>query len=332
MLSFKKKYKGGFKKAAVVAAFLLVIVCINEVLALAMKPCTYFRNDIHNLETKKYTDIFVGTSHGKAGIKPHVVDEITGGKSINLCLGGEEVIDSLYIVKEACRVNNPKRIIYELDPGYWVVVPSLGPEYRTVYDELPMSGVKAEYYMDKIWSVDFRTTLFPWYLYRKGIKGAVSRLRSKFSEEYRNYEDSFYDTCEQSYGGEGHVSIPRIDGTKTEKNLELWDEKELKEEASESFDKIAEFCKEKGIELVVIVTPIPQETFGKYRENFEAADKFFRDYMADRGIEYYNFNYIDVDGFDRSLNGFSDYEGHMYDDQAEVLSRKIGEMLKNADK
>lgn len=171
--------------------FLAVILCINEILMLALKPYTCFRNDMHKLETNQYDDLFVGTSHGKAGINPEIVDKITGEKSLNLCLGGEEVQDSYYIIKEACRVNKPKKIIYELDPGYWVSAATLGPEYRTVYDEFPMSEVKVEYYLDKIWNVDFRTTLFPWYLYRKGIKGAGARFTSKFSHAYKNYDDSF---------------------------------------------------------------------------------------------------------------------------------------------
>ena len=98
--------------------FLAVIICMNQILILALKPCTNFRNDIHKLETNQYDDLFVGTSHGKAGINPEVVDKITGERSLNLCLGGEEVQDSYYIIKEACRVNKPKKIIYELDPKF----------------------------------------------------------------------------------------------------------------------------------------------------------------------------------------------------------------------
>lgn len=211
--------------------FLAVILCINEILVLALKPYTCFRNDMHKLETNQYDDLFVGTSHGKAGINPEIVDKITGEKSLNLCLGGEEVQDSYYIIKEACRVNKPKKIIYELDPGYWVSTATLGPEYRTVYDEFPMSEVKVEYYLDKIWNVDFRTTLFPWYLYRKGIKGAGARFTSKFSHAYKNYDDSFYNEPSQAYTSQGQIRIHRSDTPKTETNLILWDEKKLKSDA-----------------------------------------------------------------------------------------------------
>ena len=92
-----------FKKNIYPVLFLAVIICMNQILILALKPCTNFRNDIHKLETNQYDDLFVGTSHGKAGINPEVVDKITGERSLNLCLGGEEVQDSYYIIKEACR-------------------------------------------------------------------------------------------------------------------------------------------------------------------------------------------------------------------------------------
>ena len=310
-----------FKKYFYPAIFIAIMLCINEIVVLALKPCTNFRNDIHKLETNQYDDLFVGTSHGKAGINPEVVDKITGEKSLNLCLGGEEVQDSYYIIKEACRVNKPKKIIYELDPGYWVSTATLGPEYRTVYDEFPMSEVKAEYYLDKIWSVDFRTTLFPWYLYRKGIKGAGARFTSKFSHAYKNYDDSFYNEPSQAYTSQGQI--------RTEANLILWDEKKLKSDAVKSFKKIVKLCKENNIKLTVVTTPVPQETLEKYHDNFENANKFFTSLMEKEGVEYYNYNYQEVSGFDRSLDGFSDYEGHMYEEQSDVFSEEIGKIMRD---
>ena len=131
-----------FKKIAKVAGFLLIIMLVNEILMLALKPYNFFRDDIHNIKTQRYDTVFVGSSHGKAGIHPQIVDEVIGQKSVNLCLGGQFPIDSYFIVKELCRKGSPKRVVYELDPGYWVTKASLGPDYATVYEELPWSGVK----------------------------------------------------------------------------------------------------------------------------------------------------------------------------------------------
>lgn len=110
-----------FKKLVSPVILMIIIICVNEMLCFAAKPYSFFRFDMHNLENgEEYTDIFVGTSHGKAAIAPEVVDQYTGGNSINMCLGGEYLSDSYFIVKEAIRVGHPKRVVYELDPGYWV--------------------------------------------------------------------------------------------------------------------------------------------------------------------------------------------------------------------
>ena len=196
--------------------------------ALQQNRIDFFRFDMHNLENgEEYTDIFVGTSHGKAAIAPEVVDQYTGGNSINMCLGGEYLSDSYFIVKEAIRVGHPKRVVYELDPGYWVAEKSKGAEYREMYDEFPKSLVKAEYYHQLLWGQDWRMTIFPWYLCRTGLKNPFERIKTKLGEAYKNFDDSFWNSDVQNYGGKGHVSIHRTDAVKTEDNLKLWDKQEI---------------------------------------------------------------------------------------------------------
>lgn len=319
-----------FKQAAVVAAFLLVVLCGNEVLLQALKPCTYFRNDMYLARTEEYEDIFVGTSHGKAGIQPDIIEEVTGRKCLNLCLGGEYPMDSYFIVKELCRSKSPKRVIYELDPGYWVTEPSLGPDYATVYEELPWSRVKLEYFNAKMKDVDFRITLFPWYVYRQGYKNVRTNLHTRLSKAYREHEGSIYASEREYYGKGGAVNIRRTDAAKGEEGLNLWEEQKLKSDSVEYFDKLTELCREKEIELIVITTPIPEETLEKYKRNFENADRFFTEYMEEKGITYYNFNQPEMrmENFDYSVDGFADYEGHMYEDQAEIFSRELSGLMK----
>ena len=51
--------------------------------------------------------------------------------------------------------------------------------------------------------------------------------------------------------------------------------------------------------------------------------------MEKEGVEYYNYNSQEISGFDRSLNGFSDYEGHMYEEKSDVFSEEIGKIMRN---
>jgi len=50
--------------------------------------------------------------------------------------------------------------------------------------------------------------------------------------------------------------------------------------------------------------------------------------MDEKEIKYYDFNYIDMPGFDKSNGNYSDYEGHMNGDSAENFSKVLGEYLK----
>ena len=313
-----------FKKIICLGMVVAIIVGINTILNLAFQPYNNFRNDMHNLDTHKFDTVFVGTSHGKAGINPDIIDGITGYKSINMCLGGQSIDDSYYIVKEACRVNKPKRMIYELDPSYWVTEISLSPEYMELYNELPMSYVKVECYFDKIWNQDFRATLFPWYVNRKGLDGAVDRLKNRlFNKRYKSYATDFYDCDVQSYEKNGQTRIHRIAPFIEDSQPTIWNEGSINKKVLNSFYRLVKLCKNEKIDLKVIITPIPRETLDRYKESYLDSDKYFSKLMLKYNVDYFNYNYTDITGFDHNLTGFQDYEGHMYEDQADFFSRKL---------
>lgn len=317
-----------FKKWIPPVIFLLLFLIANECLMMALRPLNLFRNDMHNLRTKQYDNVYVGTSHGKAAFHPAVLDEVTGKKNVNMCIGGQWTIDSYYILKEMLRYQKPEKVIYELDPGYWITECSLGPDYATVYEEIEPSLVKLEYFRDKMLDIDFRATLFPWYVYRQGYKNVIANLKLRTSDAYKNYEDALYSNAESVYGPDGALNLQRTGRPPLDYEFEVWDNSKVNEESVKYFEKIRKLCEEEGMELIVVTTPIPQETLAKYEKEYENAYDFVAKYMEERDISYYNFNEIEIEGFDRSVNSFNDYEGHMYTDMADIFSRKLGEILK----
>ena len=61
----------------------------------------------------------------------------------------------------------------------------------------------------------------------------------------------------------------------------------------------------------------------RYKESYLDSDKYFSKLMLKYNVDYFNYNYTDITGFDHNLTGFQDYEGHMYEDQADIFSRKL---------
>lgn len=318
----------GWKRTAALLAFVLGVVFIDQGLEFLLIPYTYARVDIHRLETRQYDDLFVGTSHGKCGINPLKVDEVTGRKSTNLCLGGQYTVDSYFIVKEACRVNPPKRVIYELDPSYWMTEISQDSSFGQTFRELPFSLVKAEYYFSKFMDKDFRNSLFPWYLFREaGLVQIRKNVRNKLSEAYREYSLAPFGDTGETFEEEGFVKrIRRKEDIKTEENLSLWNQEKINQKSVLYFEKMAELCEKNGIELVVITTPVAEEMLEKYGE-YQAADEFFTDYFQKRGIPYINFNTKENHPGLR-LKHYVDCDGHMYGKPANKFSRLLGEVLK----
>lgn len=308
--------------------FLLLIAVFGECMKFALIPPGYMRQDMHNIKENKYDDIFVGTSHGFAGISPEEVDRVTGRKSTNLCLPNEFPIDSYYLVREACRYNKPKRVIYELDPGYWVVDVNKGKEEVFIYNEFPSSVLKLQYAAEKFGKMDFRYTLFPWLFYRQQISQIPENLKMKLSTQYREYDPAVTYSEVQYYKSEGFLYHNRVEESKGDLNIVLWKEEKIKKERKDYFEKMAAFCKKEGIELIAVTLPVPQDTLDAYPKVYQQSHEYYSQLLKEHGITYYDFNYIDEEGIDRSLENYYDYDGHMYGDYAEKFSSVLGKYLK----
>ncbi len=111
-----------FKKTFAAVGIIIVLLFILVAADTLLYPCTFMRNDIHAISSNTYDDVFVGTSHGKMNIDPDTMEDITGRTGHNLCVGGEYPVDVLYMIKLMIeKGHTPKRIIYEISPGYLCV-------------------------------------------------------------------------------------------------------------------------------------------------------------------------------------------------------------------
>lgn len=159
-----------FKKLLLPAVVALVLAAVNFCLNYALIPYSYVRIMMHQIETQEYDTLFLGTSHGLNGISPKIIEEKTGGRVMNLCLGGEYPKDAYYLLKQACKKSSPKTVVYELDPGYWCTPEGQRGDFNRVFYEMPWSLTKLEYFFAKEWKLDFRAALFPWFYYRSQFR------------------------------------------------------------------------------------------------------------------------------------------------------------------
>lgn len=315
------------KKLTVFLMFVVVCLLLNSILDYILIPNNIMRIKMHNLETRTYDDLFLGTSHGFSAVDPLVVDSITDRKSTNLCVWGEYPRYSYYLLKEACRTHKPEQVIYELDPTYWINKDIDAYYYTQLFNYMPWSGIKAEYFLAKITSADFRDVFFPWFNYQLQWQSNLANLELKKTENYKNYGLATFDLSNQTLKEEGFLYVKDTKRVKSQ-YISLWNEDKILSNSYRYFDKIVSFCKENDIELLVFTTPVPQETLELYPENYQNTNQYFSKMMNEYGIAYYNFNYIQLDGFDKSLAGYSDYDGHMFGDTAGSFSKFLGSYVK----
>lgn len=316
-----------FKKILFPVILLAVCIAVNSVLNYLLIPNNYVRIDIHNMTTKKYDDVFLGTSHGFAGIDPGIIDSVTKRKSINLCRGGEYTRDSYYMLKLLCEHHTPERVIYEFDPSYWTVKDTQQADFTLIYREMPLSMAKAEYFFAKAMEADFRFTLFPWFAYRKQVLNIRGVVDGKQTEDYKTYGVQAFDTAGQAFQSNGFMYRRRTEEAKRKLDYEPWSLTHMEKNSLKYFAKLAKYCRAKDIELVAITTPIPDVTYKDYQSLYDNAFQYFRQLTEQFDVTYYNFNEPGMTNEAWTLDDFADYEGHMYGDRAEVFSRELADIL-----
>lgn len=321
-----------FKKIIKPVLVILVCVLLLKGLDFMLYPCTFMRNDIHSVCTKEYDDIILGTSHGKMGINPEALEEVTGRSAHNLCVGGEYGIDAYYLTRLINEKQKPTRIIYEVDPGYFVEEKEEGNNYLLFFHEFPLSRAKLEYFAASIAKCNFRTILFPWYEYP--LKTELSKVKDTVYQKWNNnYDVSYLKGKTQEYHENGFVENYPVDPKKLKKEEpKLFEEAEVNQETMEYLEKLIAYCKEENIEFVAVTTPIPVATLKEYKDNFVSAWEYFDAFFEKQEVPYYNFNGQYFKAFTHDISAFTDYDGHMHGRAASDYSRVLGEVLKGEEK
>ncbi|MCI8825125.1 MAG: hypothetical protein HFH63_04425 [Lachnospiraceae bacterium] len=323
MRNFKK-----LKLTAKITVFLLAALAINSFLNYIFIPYSYIRVDYHNIEENSYDMVFVGTSHGKCGIDPSAIDSVTGKKSVNMCLGGEYLSYTYYKVKEICRHHVPEEIVYEIDGGYWTTEEYIGTDSCSIFREMKWSGVKAEFFLDRLLDKDFRVTLFPWYLYRKKYRMIPENIKNKFSGSYQNLATDVFTNTAQEYRENGFIyCYPVADKNKGFQNFTEWNSNQVQTKTEEYFKKLVKFCKEKEIKLTLLIIPVPDMTREMYKQQYQEQHEYFTELAEKYELRLLDFNYESLDGFDKSLAAYIDCEGHLNGEAAIEFSKRLGEYL-----
>ncbi len=318
-----------FKK--ILLAMGIVVVCFLILMAadFVLYPCTFMRSDIHAISTTTYDDVFVGTSHGKMNIDPETMEEVDGRTGHNLCVGGEYPVDILYMLELMIETGHaPKRVVYEVSPGYFVREKEVGNNYLLFYHEFPISVTKFDYFRATLLKCDFRTLLFPWYEY--DISYELSHAQETLAKKIaKDYSEEGFATEKQKYYASGFIERYPVDPSSFEDDeVEEWFPEDIVEKNMQDLSDIIRLCKENDIDFVAITTPLPDQTLEESGEGNEALNNYYSDFFKDTQVPYINFNYNEYyDMTEHEIECYTDLDGHMNGDAARDFSGVLADVL-----
>ena len=316
-----------FKKIRRLVLCLAAFFILVKVLDTVLYPCTYTRNDVHTVATQQRDVILLGTSNGKMNIDPDVMLEGTGLTGHNLCAGSQYPVDAYYLAKLIVEKQDPKMIILELDPAYYMMEKEAGNNYLLFYHEFPLSAAKVSYFTDNLLTQDFRSVLFPFYEYP--LSTELSHIKETFVQKVTgDYSTERLKNSRQEYHENGFIekypvsveNFPAYAPT-------LFEEEKVREDNLKYLRKLTEFCREKDIRLAAVSTPLPGGALKRDQAYFDAAWDYFGAYFEENEIPFYNFNREYYEAFSHYDDVFVDFDGHMNGDAARAFSQVLGEIL-----
>ena len=310
-----------FRKTGTGILLAVVFVLILAGLDMLLYPCTFMRNDIHTVVTQQRDDIILGTSHGKMGIDPEAMETVTGRSGHNLCVGSEYCEDAYYLLKLIQEKQAPSRVIYEIDPGYFVTEKQEGNNYLLFFHEFPLSLAKLEYFRTSIAKCNFRTILFPWYEY--SLKLELERAKDTITQKWNHdYGVEKLKSGTQEYHESGFIERYPVDISKLKKpsDPKVFEESALNMDNMKYLKKLIGYCKEQGTEFVAVTTPMPKVTLQDYPENFSQAWSWFSEFFEQQEVLYLNFNTEYYKAFPHDMENFTDYDGHLNSEAARRFS------------
>jgi len=306
--------------------FLVVFVIINSILNFILIPSCLTRVILHELvSSSDYKCVVLGTSHGAYGIDANIVSSESGKKTMNLCIGGEYLQDSYYLLKKVFETNHPDTIVFDMDYDYLFNIPRSTISGSSIYNLYPFSLDKLFYFKDKALGMEYRAALFPWMDYRENFSNSINIIKTKLSSDYINYNSDTVNMVDNNeYEGRGHIYRER--NNHTEKvDLMKFNEAGVDQASVEYFKKIVELCNANNAKIIMITTPVSVEQINASIDEFDKAFTYLSRLAADNNIPYYNFNLVKESVFSRTLQDYN--IGHLYGDAADRYSKALGKFL-----
>lgn len=324
-----------FKKLLPPVLGLILFAGVNGLLSFLFIPYQYTRVNIHKLETNDYDTLILGSSHGGSAIDPAVLRKLDGRSAYNAAAGGQYPLDNYYLLLDALKGHEVERVIYECDPSYWLHTDPFNRNARYQLGQMAPSWVRLRYFLDAFSGKDIRYVFMPWCFYSTAWPEIRDRVRLKLSPAYANYEIGIFQDSAQVFTEDGFTAIAdSSEGSREIPQLAFTEASAASVEKNLAYvERLCRLCRDRGIALTVVTTPLPETTRRENEAFYREAHAMIASLASDCGARFLDYTSpVGTDEMSRldhdyADEAFSDAEGHMRVSTAQAFTAALAEEL-----
>lgn len=304
-----------------IICFILVLATtlgkVNDIFSFKYLDGNTIMTDFYRLKDNTVDVLIIGTSHAFVNFNNGTLWDEYGITSYDLGSSSQPMWSSYYYLKEALKTQTPELIVLE----------GFGLSYNNRYSD---NGVVIKSTYGMKWSMDKINAIKESVGEERKLEFLIdyARYHTRYSELNRGdfFPKSNYLTSNGFWHYDGLMGQFLYD---TANNIEIPDvshvqtEIDLHEKVETYYRKTIELAQEKGIPIIVMVTPyyISETDQGKYLKAQEIAKEY--------DVKFLNTNLLlDDIGFDFSKD-FHDSGGHMTVEGSQKFSLYVGKYLKD---
>lgn len=302
---------------------------------------SYTRVMMHELYSQKKIDVlFCGASLAYRSFDTKLLDEQLGVNTFNAGSSSQSIDVTYYLIKEAARTSEIKRVVLELSP--------IMAMYMDI-DARDLSGMVSVYAISDYmrWSPSklqlllnaARPDLFinHFFVARRNWRqlGHIGALRKcvagKNTSSYKNYEYDFLKHENEAYAGKGYVaSTVRIkDGTFNDTyGSNAFSVDRINDDWYLYLDKIIDFCKNSGIELTLVCAPLSEYLVSCYGKEYDKYHNMLSKIAKNAGLAFWDFTLCKAQYLPLDAEDYQD-SAHLNMFGAELFSGLFGDILRD---
>ncbi|NLY08901.1 MAG: hypothetical protein GXZ11_03240 [Tissierellia bacterium] len=276
--------------------FAILAGLFGKALLKVNKEATYYAEekwqDYYSKEKNSIDAIILGPSTAYHTLDPNILAE-SGTEAFNMGSPLQKPKETYHVLKELLKTQKPSYIIYDF---YWGVCSD--EKYLNAklfnYQQMKPSVEKIKYFLNVFEPDQYGYAAMPMMVYHNSTEKVLDVLAKRVDnfpekEAYlAKYRGRGFEAQKEQWDG----TVEGFDPEQTAVPEFGWSESELK-----WLDKIYKLCKNNGIELIMITSPLSIEYMEAYNQhwyNYGNIHKFMVDWTEKRGIKYKDYNFLDI--------------------------------------